>query len=488
MRTLTTFGIALALALPGRLPAQAAWPGLLWPRPIAAIDDTLLPRLHVAFASEHVSPPARTAAEQTEDGQRLLKSTVAPAVLITLGLFTFKDEGVLSRQNVRDWRNTFIPDFHDESDDLGQVLAGGLALGLNIAGVPGRHRLFRATTTYAVSIGVETAAIFTIKGLTEVRRPDGSSRNAFPSGHTAASFVSARFLDREYGHVSYLYSLTGYGIAAYTGVMRQLNNRHWLSDVLVGAGIGLLSTDLTYLAMDALFREKGVNPPRPPKAPGPRERPSFADFRIGYATYRGNLSDRSDISADDGWTAGGEAAFFFNRYLGVGGEISVAAFPINTENFVPTDPDLAVVSDELNSQPIGTQSVFLGPFVNVPLGPRWSVTGKVTGGWATGAIATVSARIKPEFQDEFGATDVPILVLDPKPSFGAMAGVSVRGRVSDRIALRVFGEYHVSKPDYQVRTADLDEAGNVTPGFLLDLVDVDFSYLALGAGVSVIIW
>ena len=46
----------------------------------------------------------------------------------------------------------------------------------------------------------------------------------------------------------------------------------------------------------------------------------------------------------------------------------------------------------------------------------------------------------------------------------------------------------MSKPDYQVRSADLDQVGNVVPGPVVDVVDLDFSYVALGAGVSVIVW
>ena len=36
------------------------------------------------------------------------------------------------------------------------------------------------------------------------------------------------------------------------------NNRHWLSDVLTGAGIGILSTELGYYLADRLFKEKGI--------------------------------------------------------------------------------------------------------------------------------------------------------------------------------------------------------------------------------------
>ena len=36
------------------------------------------------------------------------------------------------------------------------------------------------------------------------------------------------------------YAVGGYAVATFTGVMRVLNNRHWISDVLSGAGIGIL--------------------------------------------------------------------------------------------------------------------------------------------------------------------------------------------------------------------------------------------------------
>ncbi|WP_304216185.1 hypothetical protein [Phocaeicola plebeius] len=40
-----------------------------------------------------------------------------------------------------------------------------------------------------------------------------------------------------------------------TGITRQLNNRHWIGDVLVGAGIGMISTDLGYFFSDLIFRK-----------------------------------------------------------------------------------------------------------------------------------------------------------------------------------------------------------------------------------------
>ncbi|KPK58743.1 MAG: hypothetical protein AMS21_10430 [Gemmatimonas sp. SG8_38_2] len=418
------------------------------------------------------------------------KRTIAPATLITIGLFTFKDEGFLNRQEVRDWRETFIPEFEDHTDDYTQFTSGLLALGLNAFGVKGTSKFWRATVTYAGGLGIMMVTIHSIKELTEVKRPDGSSNNSFPSGHTAASFASARFLDREYGHVSYLYSLAGYTMAAYTGVMRQLNNRHWETDVLVGAGIGMLSTDLAYVLMDNIFGDKGKNPPREPKPEGPRGNPSFLDYRLGYARQVSGLEDRGELfTAENGWQMGIEGAFFFNDYIGVGGELSVTGFPIDDSNFIPEDPVVIEVTEEINTQPFGNESLFIGPFFHLPLGERFGLNGKLTGGWSNGAQATINAQLKPEYQEEFGVAEVPIAVFDPKDTFGFAAGVAIRAMVSKRIGIRLFGEYNYSSPDYQISSlVSFDQEGNPEFGPVEEVVNVDFSYMAAGLSVSAVLW
>jgi membrane-associated phospholipid phosphatase len=86
-----------------------------------------------------------------------------------------------------------------------------------------------------------------VKALTGVLRPDGTTKDAFPSGHTAQVFMAATFLHKEFGRDHPLYSVLAYATATGVGVLRILNDRHWLSDVLVGAGVGILSTNLVYL-------------------------------------------------------------------------------------------------------------------------------------------------------------------------------------------------------------------------------------------------
>lgn len=93
-----------------------------------------------------------------------------------------------------------------------------------------------------------------LKYTTRIERPDGSSRNSFPSGHTATAFLGAEILRREYWKVSPWIGIAGYAVAAGTGFFRMYNNRHWLTDVVAGAGFGILSAQAAYWLYPAIAK------------------------------------------------------------------------------------------------------------------------------------------------------------------------------------------------------------------------------------------
>lgn len=68
-------------------------------------------------------------------------------------------------------------------------------------------------------------------------RPDGS-RYSFPSGHTSSSFATATVLQRHFGWRA---GIPAYGLAAFVGGSRLQQNRHYLSDVIFGAAIGIVA-------------------------------------------------------------------------------------------------------------------------------------------------------------------------------------------------------------------------------------------------------
>lgn len=91
----------------------------------------------------------------------------------------------------------------------------------------------------------------TTKRMTHIRRPDNTSYNSFMSGHTFTAFVGAEMLRREYGENYPLIAFSGYTLATATGFLRMLHNRHWLGDVLSGAGLGIVMPTIVYWINDA---------------------------------------------------------------------------------------------------------------------------------------------------------------------------------------------------------------------------------------------
>lgn len=118
--------------------------------------------------------------------------------------------------------------------------------GLSLLGVKARHDYVDRTILLGTAGVINAALVYSTKALTHVQRPDGSTKNSFPSGHTAIAFMGAELLRIEYAEASPWISVAGYAVATTTAFMRLYNNRHWLTDVVVGAGFGILSARAAY--------------------------------------------------------------------------------------------------------------------------------------------------------------------------------------------------------------------------------------------------
>lgn len=131
-------------------------------------------------------------------------------------------------------------------DDFSQYTPLVSIYALEAFGIKGQNNLKDKAIISATSYLIMGLAVNTLKKVTVSERPDGSSLNSFPSGHTATAFMGAELLHQEYKDVSIWYSISGYAVATGTGLFRMYNNRHWLTDVAAGAGIGILSTKMAY--------------------------------------------------------------------------------------------------------------------------------------------------------------------------------------------------------------------------------------------------
>lgn len=174
------------------------------------------------------------------------KQLIVPSVLIGYGIIGLESDQLkdfnagIREEVVEDIDRKFT------IDDVSQFAPAATVYALNAAGIEGLHGFRDRTVILATSYLIVAGTTVATKSISNVERPDGTSRNSFPSGHTATAFAGAEFLWQEYKDQSVWYGVAGYAVAAGTGVFRILNNRHWLTDVAAGAGIGILSTKVAY--------------------------------------------------------------------------------------------------------------------------------------------------------------------------------------------------------------------------------------------------
>ena len=204
-----------------------------------------------------------------------------------------------------------------------------MVVGLKLGGYEGRSDWPRLLASAGMSYAIMAGFVNGIKYTAKEMRPDGSTANSWPSGHTATAFVGASLLHKEYGLTrSPWWSVAGYGVATATGVMRVLNNRHWISDVMSGAGIGIMSTELGYALCDLLFKERGL---LRNDLVLDNTNPSFFSISMGLGLGGKDLEFEDQGEATVGLkfraatVVDAEGAYFFNKYVGVGGRLRVRA-------------------------------------------------------------------------------------------------------------------------------------------------------------------
>jgi membrane-associated phospholipid phosphatase len=83
-----------------------------------------------------------------------------------------------------------------------------------------------------LSLGITYSLKYTVRR----ERPDESSRDSFPSGHAAQTFASATVLARRFGARA---AWPAYGAAAFVSLSRVNQQRHFLSDMVFGTGLGI---------------------------------------------------------------------------------------------------------------------------------------------------------------------------------------------------------------------------------------------------------
>ncbi|MFI3240187.1 MAG: phosphatase PAP2 family protein [Bacteroidales bacterium] len=333
--------------------------------------------------------------------------------LMTKGLITIslKDE-------VKGIRDEYVPNFDYSYDDYLQYLPGVAMIGLKAAGVESASSWSRMITADVFSVAILSSSVYLLKDACGVMRPDDSTSNSFPSGHTATAFAAATMLHKEYGKVNPWYSIGGYTLAAATGVGRILNNRHWISDVFFGAGVGIMSVELGYWITDLIFKDRGLNDIVE------YERVDmtssyvglYTGFSIPINTY--NLNDKS-LALTTGVDIGVEGAYFFNEYVGIGGDITYSDMYVEYEGV-----------EQVN--PLNLMMTHAGGYFAYPVfGQTLTLDAKCLVGYS---------NYRDMLMDD-GAT-----VLGNRDGLSMKTGAAFTIRASDYFSLRFFADYCLANP------------------------------------------
>ena len=165
------------------------------------------------------------------------KQFIVPAALVSGG-FVLKNT-TLNQNLQTDIRKVFGTDFHTKVDNYLQYEAVLQIYGGKYLGFKPKNDFLHQTINIVIANAIMGGVVQTMKRTFKEERPDLSDNYSFPSGHTGTAFTNASLLFYEYKEANIWYASSGFLFATATGALRIANNKHYTSDVITGAGIGL---------------------------------------------------------------------------------------------------------------------------------------------------------------------------------------------------------------------------------------------------------
>ncbi len=175
--------------------------------------------------------------------KKVWKSLIVPSILIGTGLGI---NHYSTKLNIQNYLRQPFNGFTTKADDYLQYVPIAILWTGNLFKFKAEHSIFNQKKNLIISELITGALVFGLKYVTHIQRPDSSNYHSFPSGHTAHAFVGAQAVYHEFKNSNPVIAYSGFAFAFATGGLRIINNKHWLPDVLVGAGISLFVTNLVY--------------------------------------------------------------------------------------------------------------------------------------------------------------------------------------------------------------------------------------------------
>lgn len=184
------------------------------------------------------------------------------------GLLLFADKGI--QRFMRANQSQFLNETAEIIEPFGNTYPPIIMAGLYLTSVVTKNRRMEHASLMAAKSLVYTTAFYTTtKTLIRRQRPlytddplkfnapfgGGKEFTSFPSGHTNTVFTAATAIAMEYKHIKWV-PVVAYSIATLTAASRLYHNRHWASDIWVGAAFGHFITRALYIVEERKNKKK----------------------------------------------------------------------------------------------------------------------------------------------------------------------------------------------------------------------------------------
>lgn len=142
------------------------------------------------------------------------------------------------------------PNFHTDAADYLMWVPSASIYTMDAFKIKTKHSFKEHLLIDAGSIVITGGIGYVMRQISSHMEVYNSQNTEFPSGHTANAFRGAEIIHQELKDSHKILSYSGYLVATTVGVLRIYTQQHLLTEVLAGAGLGILSTKLTYWVFD----------------------------------------------------------------------------------------------------------------------------------------------------------------------------------------------------------------------------------------------
>jgi len=246
-----------------------------------------------------------------------------------------------------------------------------------------------------------------------------------------------------------------------------------VSDVMSGAGIGILSAELGYAFADLIFKGKGLNRNDLAVYPDLRHNPSFfsVGMGVGFGNRNLNFGDDYKFKFRNSTVINAEAAYFFNPYIGVGGNLRIKTTPIGnftefaqsdqaewnegiselaSEEYAGMENFIKYVDLEIESDHLTEFTASVGPYVSYPFADRWAVGAKALLGYSFMNALEVDGIFSGEnlFEDKDYYWQGDYLMIDADNAFSFTTGISLTYAYRQNFSWKLYCDYDYSRKTY----------------------------------------